>query len=151
MDVRPYLRLKAFARQKSNVIRYNDCAAHFGIKLGSTVIERTSDSSAKFHFCDGSIREVTVFEDSWPGGKSWKYVYVDVPPCALHNDFECQPRTVKLGQAWQIFVDLEKNPLHEPQSCRVIPSPCHPPREFSSIQNKKTAPVSFRVICEDGG
>jgi hypothetical protein len=119
IDVRPYLKLKAFARKKSNVIRFNDCAANFDIPLGPTEVEEKSPSEVKFHFPDGSLRDATVFEDSWPKSKTWRYVYVDVPPSAIHNDFEGQPRTIKLAQAWAIFADLQKNPLHEPPSCRI--------------------------------
>jgi hypothetical protein len=120
LDVRPYLKLKAYANLKANVIRYNDCAEHFGISVGPSEIETISDQQIRFHFCDGTTRDATIFEDSWPKGKAWRYVYVDAPSCAIHNDFDCQPRTIKLGQAWSIFVDLQQNPLHEPPSCRII-------------------------------
>ena len=35
------------------------------------------------------------------------------------GDHEVQPRIVRLNQAYSIYNDLRRNPLHEPPSCRI--------------------------------
>ena len=39
---------------------------------------------------------------------------------AIYNDDDCQPRSIKIPQAWAIYADTQSNPLHEPTSCRLV-------------------------------
>jgi hypothetical protein len=119
VDVRPYLKLMAFARRNQNVVHYREAQAHFGITPEATVITWSPDS-LHFEFPDGSIVDAPIFRDPAIGRDPFEYVFVSVPRNALFNDDECQPRTIKLLQVWSIYRDLRDNPLHEPPSCRLI-------------------------------
>ena len=121
IDVRPYLRLNEFAKKKQNVVRYDDVQEHFGIVPAPVVLEKI-DTSVRFELPDGSIVHTPLLIDPAHGRPSYEYVFLSVPRDAIFNDDECQPRTIKLSQVWSIFRDLQGNPLHEPPSCRTIPS-----------------------------
>jgi hypothetical protein len=61
-----------------------------------------------------------VYVDIDGRGDKYLYTFVDVPREAIFNDDECQPRSIKINQAWAIYSDTQVNPLHEPPSCRLI-------------------------------
>jgi hypothetical protein len=71
----------------------------------------------RFEFPDGSKRECRVLEEKNDAG-TFRSCFVDVPVTAVFHDTECQPRTIKDGQVWLIYSDLQRNPLHEPPACR---------------------------------
>ena len=53
---------------------------------------------------------------------SFDYSFVEIPIKCLHNDDECQPRTVKSSHVWSIYNDLRRNPTHEHPGCRIVPN-----------------------------
>lgn len=120
VDIKPYLKLTAFIKKHDGPVRYGECAKHFGIKPKESVISYPVAGKVKLELPDGSIVESTVHKTT-NGEGTFDYCYVEVPREALFNDDDCQPRNIKLLQAWAIFVDLQKNPLHEPPGCRLLP------------------------------
>lgn len=124
INVRPYLRLKAFAHKRGNVIGYADVQEHFGFApRESIVVDDGCSPFVKWHLPESKIVETSVFTEIDGDGTTYRYTFVEVPREALFNDDECQPRNIKLNQAWAIYADIESNPLHEPPSCRLLPQP----------------------------
>jgi hypothetical protein len=119
VDVTPYLRLDAFLRTHAGPVRYGECTKFFGITPKAVYITRTPDGTAKFELPDGTIRAVPVFKQTNAEGE-FEYCFVELPQAAIFNDEECQPRNIKKAQVWAIYLDLQKNPLHEPPGCRVF-------------------------------
>lgn len=117
-EIRPYLKLKSFIKLKGGVVRYDDCALHFGIRQGASRLTEVG-GNIKFEFSDGSIRTAPIFTER-RGAKIYRYIFVDSPRHAIFNDSDCQPRVIKEAHAWAIFQDLRLNPLHEPPSCRIM-------------------------------
>jgi hypothetical protein len=118
LDVRPFLQLRRAMEDLGGLVNYGDCAPVLKIKPGPTKWEDKGDK-VEFSFSDGSKRVAEVFTES-AHGHDYRYTFTDVPRAALHNDNECQPRTIKLNQLWKIYSDLHINPLHEPPSVRLI-------------------------------
>ena len=120
-DVRPYLRLKAFAHEHGGVVKYADLYEHFGFEPKETVLLwNTGDAEAEWHLPGSSVTRTPVYVETDGRGDTFGYTFVEVPREAIYNDDECQPRTIKIGQAWAIYADTQSNPLHEPPSCRII-------------------------------
>jgi hypothetical protein len=120
VNIRPYLRLQAFIKNHEGSVRYGECTSHFGITPKPSIVTYQEPDKVKIELPNGMIAICPVFTTSNSEG-SFKYCFVDVPREALFNDDECQPRNIKLPQVWLIYVDLQKNPLHEPPGCRLIP------------------------------
>ena len=122
VDVRPWLKLKAFAHERGSVVKYSDLYDHFGYSPKESFIERDpSAMEVAWHFPDGQIVWSRVFRETDGRDVSYESTFVDVPREAIFNDDECQPRSIKIPQAWAIYADTQNNPLHEPPSCRLIP------------------------------
>ena len=119
VDVTPYLQLDAFLRKHVGPVRYGECTKFFGITPKTVYITRNPDGTAKFELPDGNIRTVPVFRQTNSEGE-YDYCFVELPRAAIFNDEECQPRNIKKAQVWAIYLDLQKNPLHEPPGCRVV-------------------------------
>jgi hypothetical protein len=120
VNIRPYLRLNAFI-QKTSVagpVRYGECAQHFGITPQPVHMTRVGKNKVKFELPDGSTVESPVYKQGNAAG-SFEHCYINAPRAAIFNDEDCQPRNVKVSQAWAIYNDLQKNPLHEPPGCRL--------------------------------
>ena len=118
VEIRPYLTLRAFLTDKGNQADYADCTEHFAIKPKHVSVEKKGAVRVKWQFSDGSEQTATVHKESNDEGE-FDYCFVNVPREALTNDDECQPRNIKIGQIWAIYVDLKRNPLHEPPGCRL--------------------------------
>ncbi|MFZ7097084.1 HNH endonuclease [Luteimonas dalianensis] len=119
INVKPYLHLQAFIRKNEGSVRYGECVAHFGIEPKASVVTFIGSEGVKVELPDGTITESPVYSMVNADGR-FRYCFVQVPRNALFNDDECQPRNIKLAQVWAIYVDLQKNPLHEPPGCRLI-------------------------------
>jgi hypothetical protein len=117
IDIKPYLRVKAYARNRETVDRYDAYLPHFDIKPSESVVT-IGKSTVAFELPDGTKSEVPVFKDS-AAGSEVRYVFVSLPRSAIFNDDQCQPRAVKLEHAYAIYIDLQSNVLHEPPSCRL--------------------------------
>jgi hypothetical protein len=120
VDVRPYLKFSAFVRDHGGMVRYDECVAHFDLAPKPTKItEKSHEETVDFEFPDGSRRKCRLHRESNRSG-DFTFAFVDAPAGAIFNDDDCQPRNIKLGHLWSIYVDLQKNPLHEPPGCRLI-------------------------------
>jgi hypothetical protein len=117
LDIRPYLRIKAFASNRDSIDRYDAYLSHFDIKPQPTVIEVSNDT-VTFELPDGTRRNTPVFYDH-AGSQEIRYTFVPLPRNAIFNDDACQPRAVKLEHAQAIYIDIQTNVLHEPPSCRL--------------------------------
>lgn len=140
ISVRPYLRFQTFFKTLERPANYSGCLANFEITPESIHVEMQGDT-ATFHLPSGKTK-VPIFSESNAEG-IFHYVYVEVPRSAIHNDDECQPRAIKLPQLWAIFADLQRNPLHEPPSCRLA-SPLDP------AGAKSCSPVETQLLMFDG-
>lgn len=120
VNIRPYLRLNAFIRKAMTAgpVRYGECATHFGIKPHTVRMTRLDGERVRFELPDGSIAECPVYRQENVAG-SFEHCYLNVPREAIFNDEDCQPRNIKIAQAWAIYNDLQRNPLHEPPGCRL--------------------------------
>ena len=119
IEVRPYLKLDAFIKKQSNPVRYGECAALFGIIPQPVFLTYISTDLVEFEL-PGSKQKVPIYHVSNSDG-SFDYCFVELPREAIFNDDECQPRNIKKAQVWAIYQDLQKNPLHEPPGCRIVP------------------------------
>jgi hypothetical protein len=104
--------------QGRGFVRYGECVGHFGITPKPTAVE-ISTAAVSFQFASGEVVEVPILKEDRQG-KAFAHVFVELPREAIFNDDECQPRSIKLAQAWAIYLDIKGNPLHEPPSCRLI-------------------------------
>lgn len=114
--VRPYLKFQTFFNSLAALPKYGDCLPHFGITPTDVNIE-IRNGAAIFHHAAGK-ETVRIFSETNSVGEFY-YTYVEVGRSSIYNDDECQPRTIKLPQIWAIFSDIQRNPLHEPPSCRL--------------------------------
>lgn len=122
IDVRPYMKLRAFFASSGHVLRYDGVLPHFGITPQPSKMDDLGDQ-ARFYLPDSTDVVVPVYsEHNGTGNREFRYVFLQVPREALHNDEEVQPRTLKLPQVWAIYSDVQVNPLHEPPSCRLVPA-----------------------------
>jgi hypothetical protein len=119
VDVRPYLKLAAFVRKRQNLVKYGDCTQHFGLAPKPVDFRKVDSGSVEFDFPNGETARCPVFASENKNGK-FRYCFVEVPREALFNDDDCQPRNIKVGHVWSIYLDLQVNPLHEPPGCRLI-------------------------------
>ncbi len=121
LDVRPFLKMRRRMREMKTRPKYSDCVSLLGVDPGVVRIFR-KDGRLTFEFPDGDIQEVGVFEDPVHGSAfGVEYCYVALPREAIHND-DIQPRSIKDGHLWQIYLDLHLNPLYEAPGCRLDPS-----------------------------
>lgn len=116
-QVRPYLKLRRFVRDKGGRIKYDSVTEHFEIVPVPTKVT-VDESVATLDFGDGS-RSVAPVWSEMVDGSEVRYSYVRVPRVALYNDGEVQPRNVRYDHAFLIYQDMLKNPLHEPPACRL--------------------------------
>jgi hypothetical protein len=122
VDVRPYLRIKVFFASRGELLKYDAVLPHFAIEPQPSKVEDKGDV-IKVYFADGSEAEALVHIDTNAGGRSFRYIFVSAPRSSLLNDADVQPRSLKLGQVWAIYSDIQINPLHEPPSCRLVQAP----------------------------
>ena len=120
INIKPYLQLAAFIKKHDGLVRYAECTEHFKISPRPVVVAPVKGKSeVSIELPDGTIARCPVFQSKNAEG-TFDYCYVSVPRNALFNDDDCQPRNIKLPQAWAIYVDLQRNPLHEPPGCRLV-------------------------------
>lgn len=118
LDVRPFLQLRRVIEDLGGLVNYGDLVGPLGISVGPTTWNEKTGSMA-FQFSDGSKDRARIHSER-QGKRTYRYVFVEVPRQAIHNDNECQPRNIKVSQLWKIFLDIQRNPLHEPPSVRLI-------------------------------
>lgn len=119
IEIKPYLKLAAFIKKKTGSVRYAECTEHFNIKPNPVIISHPKKDEILIELPGGKIAKSQIYK-STNSEDTFEYCYVQVPREAIFNDDECQPRNIKLPQVWAIYVDLQKNPLHEPPGCRLI-------------------------------
>jgi hypothetical protein len=123
-DVRPYLRIKRFILDNGGRLSYDGVLPHFGIEPKESTLTVRPDGLLEAHLPsnDGSAQAAQtapIYSEEVSPGVEVKYAYLALPRAAIFNDEAVQPRTVKVDHLNRIFIDLHKNPLHEPPSCRA--------------------------------
>lgn len=134
VEVRPFLKLSAEIKAMGGQVRYDGAAKAFGIKpvpVGLKLEEDEVTITQK----NGTSKTYPVFSESTKEGK-FKFCFAELERSSLFNDEECQPRSIKLTHAWQIYSDIGRNPLHEQPGCRV--------------EKIKKGQESHRVLMFDG-
>lgn len=115
LDVRPYLRLTSYANKRR--LKYDGYLAHFQIDPMPVVISRNGDV-VTVELPGNIIVDCPVFKEK-TSQQDFEYIFVSLPRNAIFNDDDCQPRAIRPEHAWAIYGDLQRNPLHEPPSCRT--------------------------------
>lgn len=113
-----FLGFRRFLEEAKGVSVYGDCLSYFRITPKESQLEFESDHLLRIELPDDTIQRVPVISESNSSG-TFLYCFVEVPISAIFHDADCQPRTIKPKQVWSIFSDLQRNPLHEPPSCRT--------------------------------
>lgn len=117
VPIRPYLKLLAFAKKSGGRLKYDGYVEHFSIAPKPVVVSRVGDE-VTFELPNGDRTSVPVFRET-NGTGDHEYAFVTLPREAIYNDDACQPRVVRTDHAWSIYSDMQRNPLHEPPSCRM--------------------------------
>lgn len=117
VDVRPYLKFKAFLDAHGGMLKYKDCLPHFGVVPKPCVLEFAGED-VKIHLPNRALVTVKVLRET-RGDKEYKFFYFSAPKEAIFNDDDVQPRAVKPQHVYSILLDLHRNPLHEAPACRV--------------------------------
>ncbi len=125
VPIRPYLRLKAYIRKTGPRQKYDGFLTHFDIEPKPSIVARDEAGIADFELPDGKSRRVAIYQET-NGAGSFEYSFVELPRAAIFNDNDVQPRPIKDTHAWLIYSDLQRNPLHEPPSCRLEPAEVDP-------------------------
>ena len=119
LQVRPYLRLVRFIRDREAPVYYSDCIAELGIKPKKVKID-DKGSEIKVHLPNGKLATAPVFEEVRQGSSDvFRFAFVELPKEAINHDVKCQPRSIKAKQMKLIYFDLVDNPLHEQPAVRV--------------------------------
>jgi hypothetical protein len=117
VDVRPYLKLTSKIREKGGFLKYDEAVALLDIK--PTPVDITmKGKTVEITTADGITQKHQIFTESNKEGNH-KFCFAELPANAIFNDDECQPRTVKVNHLWQIYNDINRNPLHEAPACRL--------------------------------
>lgn len=117
VDVRPYLKLTAKIRAKGGFLKYDEAAELLGI-LPKPVDLVEKQKIAEITTPDGVTHKCPIYSETNKEG-TFKFCFCDLPANVIFNDDECQPRTVKVLHLWQIYSDINRNPLHEAPACRL--------------------------------
>ena len=118
-DIRPYLRLRRFINDSSGNLNYSGLQPHFGISPKESTIRREAPNQLGYSI-PGVVKKqhAPVFRDILGNGDIVDYCFIEVTRDTIFNDESVQPRNIKLEHLNSIFLDLYRNPLHEPPSCR---------------------------------
>lgn len=117
VDVRPFLKLSRLMKDNGGFLKYDQAAKLLNIESKHIQIIFEGDKAA-FTFSDNSSTTVPIYSEKNKEGE-FKFCYVEVPSVSIFNDDECQPRTIKEQHLWQIYNDINRNPLHEAPACRL--------------------------------
>lgn len=117
VNVRPYLKLEGKIRSKGGFLKYGEAVALLDIepKPVDLVIK---GKSVEITTSDKVLRKYPVFSET-NKDCTYQFCFCELPAAAIFNDEECQPRTVKVQHLWQIYSDINHNPLHEAPACRL--------------------------------
>jgi len=118
VDVRPFLKLTRLIKKKGGFLKYDQAASLLGI-IPKPIEIQIEKNLAQFKFSDNSTQKCSIYQEENKEGK-FLFCYVEVPSNAIFNDDECQPRAIKEQHLWQIYNDINRNPLHEAPACRLI-------------------------------
>lgn len=118
VDVRPYLKLTEKIRLKGGFLKYDEAVSLLGVepKPSDVVVK---GKTVEITTPDGVCRKSPIFSETNKEG-TFKFTFCELPVDAIFNDEECQPRTVKVQHLWQIYSDINRNPLHEAPACRLL-------------------------------
>ncbi len=117
VDVRPYLKLTEKIRAKGGFLKYDEAVSLLDINPTPVDIV-IKGKTVEITTADGITQKHQIFTESNKEGNH-KFCFAELPANAIYNDDECQPRTVKINHLWQIYNDINRNPLHEAPACRL--------------------------------
>lgn len=118
VDVRPYLKLTEKIRAKGGFLKYNEAVALLDITpLPVDILFK--GKTCEIVMPDGTVQKNQIFTEKNKEGEH-RFCFAELPATVIFNDDECQPRTVKVSHLWQIYNDINRNPLHEAPACRII-------------------------------
>jgi hypothetical protein len=123
VDVKPYLKLKRMIDSSEDGTQFDGVLAILN-KANHNVKLIENKDSIKLDSGSG-FETYPIFVE-----KKQRFVYANVPITSLTNDKKCQPRNINLKHLWNIFKDIQKNPLHEAPTCRLCPSEKGPNRRL---------------------
>lgn len=116
VDVRPYLRLTRKIKRKGGFVKYDQAASL--LEISFTPIDVIDDGAVLRVGTQEGMGTFPVFQENNKEGL-FRFSYVELPRSALYNDDQCQPRNIKPNHVWQIYNDINRNPLHEAPACRL--------------------------------
>lgn len=118
IDVRPYLKLREKIRMKGGFLKYDEAVSLLNIKPQPSDV-LIKENTVEITTPDGVCRSSPLFSETNKEG-TFRFAFFELPANAIFNDDECQPRTVKVLHLWQIYSDINRNPLHEAPACRLV-------------------------------
>lgn len=117
VDVRPYLKLLCKIKEKGGFLAYDQAAGLMGIDPKPIALD-DKGSSVCISYPDKSVKTFPVFSEKNKEGQ-FRFCFAEMPRNTIFNDEKCQPRAIKPQHLWQIYNDINRNPLHEAPACRL--------------------------------
>lgn len=118
VDVRPYLELQRKIKIKGGLVKYDEAIQILGINPRPIAME-FNPGEVTVKTADGHIQTYPEFSESNKEGE-FRFIFARLGKRDIYNDDECQPRTIKPQHLWQIYNDINRNPLHEAPACRIL-------------------------------
>lgn len=117
INVRPYLKLLNSINENGGLLNYGGIMQALDVQIKAIDFELKDDEA---HFVvRGNKKIVTpVYVEKNKSGE-FKFCFIPVEKENIFNDDECQPRSVKPTHLWQIYNDINRNPLHEQPAARL--------------------------------
>lgn len=120
IDVRPYLKLLVKIREIGSAVNYNAICNIFGFDVKPLDLV---ENNLEVTITTASVeRTYPVFTETNKSGIH-RFIFAELPRANIFNDDECQPRNINTQHLWQIYNDLNRNPLHEAPACRIVKIP----------------------------
>jgi hypothetical protein len=139
LNVKNFLPFKIFIDKNPTAKFSEACKNYFKFDPSPININSIVGNTCTIHFPDGTVGDnLEILTESRPGGRTYKYIYTQVPVKSIFND-DVQPRAIKYGHVYKIFNDLHLNPLHEPCSVRLLAEFKEGPNEFRMFDGQHKA------------
>lgn len=117
VNVRPYLKLTNQIKLRGGFLKYDEAVSLLGIQPKAIAITLSS-STVEITLPDGEKQSSPIYSEKNKEGE-FSFCYVSLTTESIFNDSQCQPRTIKPLHLWQIYNDINHNPLHEAPACRI--------------------------------
>lgn len=117
VDVRPYLKLLHQIKKMGGFLSYDQAATLMGITPLAISITDNGDA-VSITYPNKNEASFPVFSEKNKEGE-FRFCFAEMPRNTIFNDEKCQPRSIKPQHLWQIYNDINRNPLHEAPACRL--------------------------------